>query len=278
MKTKRWVLFLFAILFVVAPVVSASAIDIMSYCDVTLEACAKQDKALELLEDKYPHDITVDYIYYFDVSNAKKSMAHIALECANWQGLKDVYKSELQDHLDDLSRSALETYAGNVGLSMANFTFCLDTAITAWDVSDEIVEADDDGVSSAPSVRINMDMYSGSQTFTSLHALVLDYMGLTKKEVQNLLEEVAEDLEMDTAEDDAKEEIEDELVIGIDLEIYGIETCYDDVMNQNEENIDCGGVCDESCGEGSGELYYEAQQPLFLRVMSTFSTWISSLW
>ena len=236
--------FLFLLLFSLA--VSAK-LDIVTYCDASLEACRAQDQALVLLQEKYPQDITVHSLYYFDTSNAKSSMVQIALECAHRQSMKDVYKTEIQNNLNDLSRSALKVYASNVGLATANFTFCLDIQATAWDVLGEVLEAADDGVTSAPSVRFNMDMYSGSQTFTSLHALVKQYLGLSEKTYNKENEDTkAEDEETGKQEIIEKQPVEEE--------------------SETSETIEQ----PSSGAEQMGKI----EQPLFFRVVSKFRLWL----
>jgi hypothetical protein len=211
---KKWVFFLYSVLFIAAFALSSQAqVDIVSYCDVTLESCRSQDQALLLLEDKYPHDISVEFLYYFDVSDVESSMSHIALECAASQGMKDEYKLTLQNNVADLSRDGLVRYASELSLYMTNFTFCLDTASTAWAVLEQIEMAEEDGAYIAPSVRINMDMYTGSQTFTSLHALVLEYMGLTKEKAQEVMIDTEETVEGPVVELVEQEVGEEELVL-----------------------------------------------------------------
>ena len=242
MNIKRCIVLLSLVLVVLSMAVSAK-VSLLSYCDVTLESCKKQDQALEILADKYPLDLQVDYLYYFDMSDAKKSMAHIALECANWQSMKAEYKSELQNNLDDLSRSALKEYADNVGLYMSNFTICLDTGMSAWDVLDEVVEADEDGVSTAPSIRVNMDIYTGSQTFTSLHDLVKKYIGLDGVVI---VEEVSEESYEETAGEDTTIE----------------ETSTEELTEENT-------IAEETETQGEEEV-------LFFKIMRKFWNWLIS--
>jgi predicted DsbA family dithiol-disulfide isomerase len=234
-------LFLFLFLF------SASAkVYITSYCDVSLESCRAQDQALDLLVEKYPHDLEVEYLYYFDISDAKSSMAQIALECANRQGYKNDFKAELQNNLEDLSRDALKGYAANVGLTAANFSFCLDTQMTAWDVLDEVIAAEDDGVTFAPTVRFNMDLYSGSQTFTSLHELLKDYLGLDGAPVD------AETTETSVSYGE-QEETEQQ-------------TDADAVQEEADTSVSSSEARDDSALQEIGD-------PLFFRVIRQLRTW-----
>lgn len=235
-------LFLFLFLF------SASAkIYITSYCDVNLESCRAQDQALDLLVEKYPHDLEVEYLYYFDIYDAESSMAQIALECANRQRYKNEYKAELQNNLEDLSRDALKEYAANVGLTAANFSFCLDTQMTALDVLDEVAAAENDGVTSVPTVRFNMDLYSGSQTFTSLHELLKEYLGLDGVDVDS---ETPETFVSGTEQEEDKEQTDTE-------------------ASQEETGASV------SPSESSDDrALQEIEDPLFFRVMWQFRQWI----
>jgi hypothetical protein len=241
MKKQLVLIYFLVLLFLVSTV--AAKVDIISYCDVTLESCKNQDQALLLLEEKYPLDLRVEFLYYFDTSDAQKTMAHVALECAAWQGHKADYKLEVQNNLDDLSRDALEAYAGIVGLSMSNFTLCLDTQMSAWAILDEILEADDDGVTSAPSLRMNMDMYTGSQTFTSLEALAQEYLGLNGDAV----EAVTEDDETQVEE-------------------------YVEPAPADQEEIPT------LPNQDSPPIESVSEAPLFVRVVQQFWDWVIGLW
>ncbi len=241
-------LFLSLIVFVLvlslfSSAVFAKQLFITSYCDAALESCTTQDQALELLAGKYPHDIHVDYLYYFDTSDVQSSLAQIALECANKQSKKDVYKAELQDNLALITRDSLKQYADNVGLVAANFSFCLDTQATAWDVLDQVEEAEDDGVTSAPSVRFNMDMYTGSQTFTSLHTLVKEYLGV---------DAVSEETVSDVPETEEAAEPDLEETYNGAPEIVG-------TPEEGQEALD------------------QIEEPLFFRVIGQFRNWLLGL-
>jgi hypothetical protein len=239
------ILFSLLFLLVVSSLSVAALLSITSYCDVTLESCKKQDQALELLEEKYPLDIEVDYLYYFDTSDPKASMAHIAVECAAREELKDAYKLEVQNNLGDFSRDALKQYAANVGLDAVNFSFCLDTGMGAWAVVEQIAAADEDGVSQIPAVRFNMYLYVGTQTFTSLHDLVKEYLGLDGIE----------------AEETAAVEGAEESLVG---EAFAAEEVEEETVSE------------EVAAEGQ-EVLEEVEQPLFLRVLGKFWAWVTGL-
>ena len=253
---KRGLLLSFIVLVLVfalfSSAVFAKQVDITSYCDVALESCATQDQALALLAEKYPHDIRVDYVYYFDTSDVQSSLAQIALECANKQSKKDVYKAELQNNLDLITRDSLKMYADNVGLASANFSFCLDTQATAWDVLDEVEEAEDDGVTSAPSVRFNMDIYTGSQTFTSLHTLAKEYLGL-----DDASEETTEETDSDIVDEAEEAETEEEAEPSVDLE---------EAYNGAPETA--------GTAEEGQEALDQIEEPLFFRVIRQFRNWL----
>ncbi len=225
-------------------------LSVVSYCDVTLERCKTQDQALKLLEQKYMYDISVDYIYYFDITVPTKSMVHIALECASRQGEKEMYKTEIQAHLSDLSRSALEDYAKNVELNMGNFTFCLDTAVTAWGVADQIEEAFSTGIAEAPAVRIGSDIYYGSQTFTSLESFIKEHLGLSPS--KTVAEYVTEPISKPFAD---------------------VDEASEDIVN------DVGGTTEEEILDDSQDIHdYSVEQPLFLHIMAQFWDWLQGLW
>ncbi len=252
MQKRGLVLSLLIFITIISPSAFAEQVYITSYCDVALESCKAQDQALELLAEKYPYDLHVDYLYYFDTSDVQSSLAQIALECANKQSKKDLYKAELQDNLAVITRDSLKQYADNVGLASANFSFCLDTQATAWDVLDQVEEADDDGVTSAPSVRFNMDIYTGSQTFTSLHTLVKEYLDLDTQEEVSETEEDEGDISEETepSEGSVSES-------SVDLE---------ETYNGAPETA--------GTAEEGQEALDQIEEPLFFRVIGQFRTWL----
>lgn len=259
MKQKRGMFFVFLLLFSIVFSSFAYAqpqLYITSYCDASLEVCRAQDQALLLLEEDYPYDIVIDYLYYFDTDSAKSSMVQIALECANREGFKDEYKAEIQNNLDELSRTALKEYAENVGIFAANFTFCLDTQATAAVVLAEVLEAEDDGVTAAPSVRFNKDVYAGSQTFTSLHTLAKEYLEIgteaTSEEEIEITEETTAEEETEAATEETEETAEEETEI-------------------------CTSETDETCPAEEQPSLEEAEEPLFFKVIKDFRTWLLSL-
>lgn len=243
-------LFLSLLLFIIVLSLSASAkqLYIVSYCDVALESCKTQDQALALLTEKYPYDLHIDYLYYFDTSDVQSSLAQIALECANKQSKKALYKAELQNNLNLITRASLKQYADNIGLAAANFSFCLDTQATAWDVLEQVEAADEDGVTSAPSVRFNMDIYSGSQTFTSLHTLVKEYLDLNQDLEEP--EEQAEDIEETSSTETSEPEV-------------------GETYNGAPETV--------GTPEEGQEALDQIEESLFFRVIAQFRTWLLGL-
>lgn len=267
MIQKRGMFFIFALLFSIIifsfAVLAQPQLYITSYCDASLEACRAQDQALELLEEDYPYDIVVDSLYYFDTDSAKSSLVHIALECANREGFKADYKAEIQNNLDDLSRTALKEYAENVGIFAANFSFCLDTQATAADVLAEVLEAEDDGVASAPSIRFNTKIYTGSQTYTSLHLLVKEYLEIGTEATS---EEEIEITEETTAEEEETEAVAEKCLSGeVDPETGAMYKC-----GPGEET-------EETAEEEEQPSLEEAEEPLFFKVIKDFRNWLLSL-
>ncbi len=227
---------------------------ITSYCDVSLESCASQDQALALLENDYPHDIEVSYLYYFDTSDPDSSLAQIAVECANREGMKDAYKSYLEDHLStEISRDSLKADADAVGLAAANFTFCLDTQETAYDVLNEIENAEEEGVTTVPSVRFGTDIYTGSQTFTSLHTLVQQYLNLSETE--------------SPAETTASEEAETTSSSSTSSKPY----------SKTPSKTSSQTTSSEQSSETGAEEMQNIEQPLFFRVIGKFRIWMLDL-
>lgn len=229
---------------------------ITSYCDVSLESCKSQDQALMLLQEKYVYDIEVHYLYYFDTSNAKSSLANIALECANREGMKENYKQYLQDHLgeEEISRASLKSSAENAGLFAANFSFCLDTQQTAYDVLSEIENAEEEGVTSVPAVRFGQDIYTDSQTYTSLNTLIQQYLDITETEdtrsqTQEITSQVSD--ETTTTKTSSKEVTQ---------------TSSSGIINNDED--------DES---QESEEIQNIEEPLFFRVIRNFRTWMLGL-
>lgn len=202
-------IFLGLIIFILSLLSVSAKLTIVSYCDVTLEACKTQDTGLALLEEKYPHDLQISYLYYFDTEDVENSRVHIALECANKQGMKEEYKTQIQNNGDVLTRDALKEYAAIVTLDTGNFSFCLDTMATAPEVLGEVKQAQADGVTMAPTVRFNNDLYGGSQTFTSLHTLVKEYLNINEGD-EETVQKSEEEIGQETSPEEQEEVVQEE--------------------------------------------------------------------
>lgn len=252
---KKWVISFCTLLFLLLFTLSVSAkLFITSYCDVSLEACKSQDQALVLLQKDYPSDIVVHYLYYFDTSDAKSSLAQIALECANRESMKDAYKTYLQDHLEEqqITRASLKSSADVVGLAAANFTFCLDTQETAYDVLAQVENAEEEGATTVPSIRFGDHMYTGPQTYTSLNTLVKEYLGLTAEYSEETT------TEMSSSETTASSS-------------SGTSSTSSSETPSSEETTEASSS--ETTSSGTEQMQ-NIEQPLFFRVISQFRTWL----
>ena len=246
---KRFILFsVLALVIFAFSVFAQPKLVITSYCDVRLESCKAQDKGLALIQEEYKYDVIVDYLYYFDTENPQSSLAQIAVECANKQGMKEEYKTELQNNLDVLTIKSLKEYGENVGLVPANFSFCLNTQLTAWNVLEEVEEAEEDGVTEAPSLRFNHDIYAGSQTYTSLKSLVDEY--LNQDSTQPCLSN--------------------------DLDVIEIEPKEQDEANNNG-NEELENTFEELPNEQGQEELEEIEEPLFFRAIQQMRAWMLGL-
>ncbi|MFA6889145.1 MAG: thioredoxin domain-containing protein [Candidatus Woesearchaeota archaeon] len=241
---KRFVLFsTLAFIIFTFSVFAQPKLAITSYCDVRLESCKAQDEGLALIQEEYKYDVIINYLYYFDTTDPQSSLAQIAVECANKQGMKQEYKQELQNNLDVLTLSALKEYANNIELVPANFSFCLDTQITAWDVLKEVKEAEEDGVTTAPSVRFNTQLYTGSQTYTSLKTLANEYLSITEESIKEKTEEqTTKPNEIKTSEEITNEEV----------------------------------ITEEQAQQGQEELN-QIEDPLFFRAIRQIQAWMIGL-
>jgi predicted DsbA family dithiol-disulfide isomerase len=244
---KKRLLFPLLFLLCCISVFAQPKLAITSYCDVRLESCKVQDQALALLEEKYSYDITVDYLYYFDIEDPQSSLAQIAVECANKQGLKQEYKTELQNNIDVLTMPALKQYAEYINADTNNFTFCFDTQMSAWDVLAEVEEAENDGVTTAPTVRFNQDIYEGSQTFTSLNSMINEYLQGSSAE-PSTVEEIVTEQPKETEENE---------------EVPVEETQEQEVQEEKEEE--------------STEELQQIEEPLFYRAIKQIRVWMLGL-
>ena len=121
--------------------------------------------------------------------------------------------------------------------------------MTAWNVLEEVVAAEDDGVTSVPTIRFNRDLYSGSQTFTSLHELLKEYLGLD-----------GEDEDFETDEALASETEQEEVSPQID---------------EDEEENDASASPSEESSDNSA--LQEIEDPLLFRVIREFREWLLSV-
>ncbi len=155
---KKWwtqgaLLFLWSILFVSFVSVTQAAVLIENFCDVDHSQCSDIEHSLTVLEDTFSE---VSVVYYSLPSSSPESIyAALALECARDQHKFEELKELLYTKSQAPTRSTLKSYAAQLGLYQANFSFCLDTREKEYALNEQISYAERKGVTAAPTVLIN---------------------------------------------------------------------------------------------------------------------------
>ena len=210
---------------------------LQSFCDFTSERCVQLENNLDKLQEKYPHQILIERFHYSEEIDENIAFPMIALECSRNQERYGAFREKLYTNTDKTDRDDLKHFARQIGLTMSNFSFCLDARLTEDKVANELAYAEAKGVTKSPSVIVEGKKYEGIVKFTNLDKILQFHLGL-----RDSIEDTAVLLEEEIIPEEEVEEIDSEEE---DLE----ETCYDGLQNQDEQGVDCGGVCAVMCVE-----------------------------
>ena len=182
MDSKKSVILLLGILLIILFSFSVDAkIAIYNYCDFSNTQCDDIEESMELLLEVYSHDL--EYYYVHLPSGGQDSVfSSIATECARDQGMFEEMKDLLYDNNEDLSRDALKGYAEDLGLTMANFSFCLDIREKEFVVKEDVDYAEDRGIVNAPTVVIKDESF-GYLDYEGYKEIVEEKLGLVVEEV-----------------------------------------------------------------------------------------------
>lgn len=202
---------------------------VKSFCDFTQERCKDLDKNLELLQEKYKHDILVEKYYYDHSWSEEIVLPLLATECVSEQGKSpEQYRKLLYKNLGKVSRENLKQYASALNLNAANFSFCLDIRMYEKSVKEALEYPETQQIKTIPSFRIKDDIYEGISSFTAVEDVIKYHIGL-KESVDN------DKLKQEQAEwqaEQAQKEAEQQQFLA-DTEVY-----EEQILKETEQEIE----------------------------------------
>jgi protein-disulfide isomerase len=152
----------------------SAAIEIVEFSDFECPFCQRLTVTLEALKTAYGSDIRLVFKHYPLPNHAQAFKAAEAGRCAHDQGkfweLHDtMFAKQGELGVDDLKR-----HAGELGMDQAAFDSCLDSGRFADQVTQDLKEGQQYGVSSTPTVFINGRAVMGAAPFETFEEIIED--------------------------------------------------------------------------------------------------------
>jgi protein-disulfide isomerase len=148
-----------------------SAVTLVIFSDFECTYCARQEKVLrEVLEKHKVRLIWKDYPATDERSRSYQ--AALAARCAQREGAFWDYHQKLYSGLCSLDRQSFVKIADDLNLDTVDFEKCLDGALTAGLVNDNILEADALGIDGVPFLFVNDQEMLGEVTLNELESII----------------------------------------------------------------------------------------------------------
>jgi len=128
-----------------------AAVKIVEWGDFQCPACGQSYQILKPVFEKYQDKIQVDFKHFPLTSIHPFAFnAAVASECAADQSMFWQYHDKLYENQQDLKKSDLIAYAGQLNMDVTKFEACYDSRVKADIVKSDMAEADKLGLNSTP--------------------------------------------------------------------------------------------------------------------------------
>ncbi len=148
-------------------------ITIVEFSDYECPFCQRAEPALWKLVETYPEEVRWVYRHFplagLDSSASKAAEATV---CAQRQGKFWELHRIVFANTRKLSRQSLQTYAGQAGLNLEQFSICMDQGQAAEVVRRDLQEGEAVGVTGTPAFFLNGIPFSGALPFEEFHRMV----------------------------------------------------------------------------------------------------------
>ena len=140
-----------------------AAATVIVFSDYQCPYCAKAEKTIRALEERYGSDLRIVFKNLALPMHADARLAAKAGLAADRQGKFWEYHDALFEHQVELDRASLERYAEDLGLDMRRFRADLDSESVEAQLAEDAAEADRLGVRGTPTFFVNGRRITGAQ-------------------------------------------------------------------------------------------------------------------
>ena len=137
-------------------------VKIIEFSDFECPFCGSLTKALDKVLKKYGRALSLSFKAFPLSRHANAPLAHQASLCAHDQSKFWPYHDKLFENQQALQRADLEKYAENLKLDLTKFKQCLDSGEKFAKVQKELLEGQEAGVRSTPTLFINGKIVVGN--------------------------------------------------------------------------------------------------------------------
>ncbi len=154
-------------------------VKIIEFSDFECPFCGGLTKTLDKILKKYGRAVSLSFKAFPLSRHPNAPLAHQASLCAHDQGKFWPYHDKLFESQQALQRSNLEKYASDFRLDMTKFKQCLDSGEKFAKVQKELLEGQEAGVRSTPTLFINGKIVVGNVPQEAIEEVINEE--LTKK-------------------------------------------------------------------------------------------------
>ncbi|MBI3018327.1 MAG: thioredoxin domain-containing protein [Deltaproteobacteria bacterium] len=137
-------------------------VKIVEFSDFECPFCGGLTKTVDKVLKKYGRAVNLTFKAFPLSRHANAVLAHQASLCAHDQGKFWPFHDKLFENQQNLQRADLEKYAENLKLDLAKFKQCLDSGEKFAKIQKELLEGQEAGVRSTPTLFINGKIVVGN--------------------------------------------------------------------------------------------------------------------
>ncbi|MFH1822717.1 MAG: thioredoxin domain-containing protein [Patescibacteria group bacterium] len=146
---------------------------VIIFSDFKCDYCLKQEQALKTIISKYGEQIRLFWKDYPETDrNSESFQAAVAARCAFVQGKFWPYHDLLFASKQNYNKDFFIKLAKEIGLSLNNFTICLDDAETYQQIENNILEAQALNINGVPFIYVNDQEIMGEISLTELDKII----------------------------------------------------------------------------------------------------------
>lgn len=147
-------------------------VTIVEFGEYECHYCVRAVPVIDRILKTYPNEVQLVFKDFPLAGHRRARNGARAAHCAGLQGRYWEMHRELMSHQGRLGNEAMERYAQDLGLDLANWRTCLKSGLTDEWIQSNIEEGRRVGVRSTPTFFVNGVMVQGMQSYEQMSALV----------------------------------------------------------------------------------------------------------